>query len=208
MYIQKCPVDVNRERIIIVNLKWSTLTNSSWLCKGKIDKVTTQFNVSIVRSDINEHLFVEDNLSWVIDWNFLINLHIHGGERLRSPLDIAIKWISAERFPILVSPLSIVDAHYNLMPVDVNVPLHQWHGLCEHVVAGSNEVNIENLVITNNTEDSFVVISTNLWEEFNNYSCLWSRQNRTFSLGERENVGLIRVKLECGGLVAVIDDIK
>jgi hypothetical protein len=50
-----------------------------------------------------------------------------------------------------------VDTHDDLVPVYVDVPLHQRHGLAQHVVARANEVNAEDLVVADYAEDALVV---------------------------------------------------
>ena len=50
-----------------------------------------------------------------------------------------------------------MDAHDNLMAIDVDVALHEGHRLGQHVVARANEVNAEDLVVADYAEDALVV---------------------------------------------------
>ena len=65
-----------------------------------------------------------------------------------------------------------MDAHDDFVPVDIDVPLHQRHWLCKHIEASSHEVNVEDLVVSNNTEYSFVVALALLWIKLNNNPAL------------------------------------
>ena len=58
-----------------------------------------------------------------------------------------------------------MNAHDHLMSVDINMSLHQRHWLLEHIVAGTHEVNIENLVVPHHAEYSLVVCRCLLREE-------------------------------------------
>jgi hypothetical protein len=35
-------------------------------------------HVSVGSGDVGEHLFVEHHLAWVVDWDLLIDLQVHG----------------------------------------------------------------------------------------------------------------------------------
>ena len=59
-----------------------------------------------------------------------------------------------------------------------------------------------------NTEHSFIVAGSFLWEELDDDSGLRVWFDGALSLGEGKNVGLVAVELEGGGLVAVIDDVQ
>ena len=58
------------------------------------------------------------------------------------------------------------------MSIDVNMPLHKREGLVEDVVAGTYQVNIEHLMVTDNTVDSFIVVSGCLGGEGYDYAGL------------------------------------
>ena len=51
------------------------------------------------------------------------------------------------------------------MTVSVNMPLAERDRLSENIVARAEEVNIENLVVLDETEDSLIVVSSALWAE-------------------------------------------
>lgn len=58
------------------------------------------------------------------------------------------------------------------MSVDVDMSLHERHGLSEDIIAGTNEVHIEYRVVPYNTKHSFVVVSGRLRSESDYNSCL------------------------------------
>ena len=73
---------------------------------------------------------------------------------------------------MLISSKLIVDTHDDFMPININVSLHQWHGLGQHIVAGTDEVNVEHIVVSHDAEHSLVVVLCCLWVEFYYYSSL------------------------------------
>ena len=50
-----------------------------------------------------------------------------------------------------------MDAHDNLMTIDVDMTLHEGHRLGQHVVACTDEVHAEHLVVADDAEDALVV---------------------------------------------------
>ena len=101
-----------------------------------------------------------------------------------------------------------MDAHDDFVSEDVNVPLSDGHWLGKHIVAGSNEVNVHDLVVSHNAEHSLVVTGSLLREELNDDSSLRVGLDGSLSLREGKNVGFVTVELESGGLVAVIADVQ
>ena len=73
---------------------------------------------------------------------------------------------------MLILSKLIVDAHDNFMSIDINMSLHEWHRLGQHIVASTNKVNVEHVVVSHNAEHSLVVIFCCLWVEFYYYSSL------------------------------------
>jgi len=73
-------------------------------------------------------------------------------------------------FTLFVSVYSIVDAHNDLVSVDVDVSLHKWDWLGQDVEAGTYQVNREDLMVTHNTENSFVVVDSLLRQKVDNNS--------------------------------------
>lgn len=73
---------------------------------------------------------------------------------------------------ILVSSNTVVNSHDDLMPIDIDMSLHEGHGLVKHIITSSNKINIQNLMITDYTEHSFVVICCFLRVELNDNSHL------------------------------------
>ena len=58
------------------------------------------------------------------------------------------------------------------MTIDVNMTLHQRERLSQDVIACANQVDIENGVITDDTEDSLIIVSGSLWSEGDDDPCL------------------------------------
>lgn len=71
----------------------------------------------------------------------------------------------------------LMDAHDDLMAVDVDVSLHERHWLREDVEAGTHKVHAEDIVIANNAENALVVVASGLREELDDDSCLRVRLN-------------------------------
>ena len=94
------------------------------------------------------------------------------------------------------------------MPVDVNMSLEKWHRLVQNIIASTNQVHVENMVVSDYAEDSFVVVGRVLWEELDDNPSLGMWLDRSFSLAEREDVGLVREELERCGLTAVVADVQ
>ena len=63
-----------------------------------------------------------------------------------------IHWV-----PMLVPPRLVVNSHNDFVPVDVDVPLHQRHRLRENIVAGTDEVDVEHLVVPHRPEGHLAV---------------------------------------------------
>ena len=72
----------------------------------------------------------------------------------------------------LILPKSIMNTHDNLMPINVNMPLHQRHRLGEDIIASSNEVDIHDLMIAHDAEYTLIVVLGQLGVEFYYNSCL------------------------------------
>ena len=88
------------------------------------------------------------------------------------------------------------------------MPLAERDRLGENIVARTEEVNIENLVVLDETEDSLIVVTSALGAEGDDDALGGMRLNYSTCDREREQVVLICEELERGGQVAVIDDIE
>ena len=73
---------------------------------------------------------------------------------------------------MLISSKPVVDTHDDLVSININMSLHEWHWLGQNIVASTNEVNIENKMVSYNTKDSLIVVLSCLWVEFNYYTSL------------------------------------
>lgn len=94
------------------------------------------------------------------------------------------------------------------MPINVNMSLHKGHGLGKHIIAGTNKIDIKDLVASYDTEDSLVVILSSLWEKLNDDSCLRVWLDGTLALGEGEDIVLIVEELESCWLVTLVADVQ
>ena len=101
-----------------------------------------------------------------------------------------------------------MDAHDNLMAIDVDVTLHEGHRLGQHVVACTDEVHAEHLVVADDAEDALVVALSLLRIELYDYSALRVRQNRPLRFREGEHVRSVIEELEGCWLVRLIDDVQ
>lgn len=128
--------------------------------------------------NINEHLFVQNNLCWVIDWNFLVNLEIHC---FNLSLEEGVIWWKLDGITMLVSSQLVVNAHNDLVPIDIYMPLHEGHWLGQDIIACSNQVDVEDLMISYNTENSLVVVGSCLRIKFYDDTGLGVRPNGTLS---------------------------
>ena len=73
---------------------------------------------------------------------------------------------------MLIPSEPVMDTHDDLMSKNINMSLHQWHWLGEDVVASTNKVNVEHVVVPHNAEDSLIVVLCCLRVEFYYYSSL------------------------------------
>jgi hypothetical protein len=86
--------------------------------------------------------------------------------------------------------------------------LEKWHWLVENIIASTNQIHVQNMVVSDNAEDSFVVIGCVLREELDNDASLGMWLDCSLGLAEREDVGLVREELESRGLTAVVADVQ
>jgi hypothetical protein len=63
-------------------------------------------------------------------------------------------------------------SHDDLVPIDINMSLHEGHWLGENVIASTNEVYIEYKVVPHNAEHSLIVVLRCLRVELNDNSGL------------------------------------
>ena len=89
-----------------------------------------------------------------------------------------------------------MDAHDNLVAVDVHVSLHEGHRLRENIEACAHKVDAQDLVVANNAENALVVVASALREELDDDARLRMRLNGALDLREAEHVSAIVEKLE------------
>ena len=99
-------------------------------------------------------------------------------------------------------------AHNDLVPVHINMFLHERHRLRQYVETRSNQVHVQNHMILHNAEHSLVVVAGALRRKINHNASGGVRLDRADGLIEAEHVGLVCVELERGGQVAIVDDVE
>lgn len=82
---------------------------------------------------------------------------------------------------MLILSQLVVNSHDDLVSVNVDMPLHERHWLSEHIEAGTNEVYIEDLVISYDTEYSLIVVVSSLRVELYDDTSLRMWFNRSLS---------------------------
>lgn len=65
-----------------------------------------------------------------------------------------------------------MDSHDDLVSIDIDVSLHQRHGLSKHVITSSHEVDIQHIVISDNAEHPLVVVGGRSWIKLYYDPCL------------------------------------
>jgi hypothetical protein len=101
-----------------------------------------------------------------------------------------------------------MNPHDYLVSVDINMSLHEGNGLCEDIVACSNQVNIEHLMVSHNAEYSFVVVHCLLRREGNYDPGLRLLIGSAFYLREGKDIFRVSDELEGGWKIAVIDNVE
>lgn len=101
-----------------------------------------------------------------------------------------------------------MDAHDDLMAIDVDMTLHERHRLGQHIVACTDEVHAKHLVVADNAEDALVVALSLLRIELNDYSALRVRLNRPLRFREGEHIRSVIEELEGRRLVRLIDNVQ
>ena len=71
--IEKCPVNFHRKWIFILDCQYPWIAYPSRICKLKINKILTYFDIFVFCSHINEHFLVKHNLCRIINWYLLIH---------------------------------------------------------------------------------------------------------------------------------------
>ena len=86
--------------------------------------------------------------------------------------------------------------------------LTEWNRLCKHIIACAQQINKENFMVFDQTEDSLVVVSCALWAERNDDSLRRVGLDDSLSHWKRVHVALVCEELERRGQIAVIDHVQ
>jgi len=101
-----------------------------------------------------------------------------------------------------------VSTHDDFVSISVDMTLAQRDGLSKHIIACSEQVNVEDLVVLDETEDALIVVTTALRGVGDNDALGSVRLNHALGHRERKEVALVSEELEGGGKIAVIDNIQ
>jgi hypothetical protein len=101
-----------------------------------------------------------------------------------------------------------MDTHDDLVSIDIDMSLHEWHRLVQDIIAAADQVDVEHLVVSHYAEDTLVVVLGLLWVELDNYTRLGFRWDGSFNLREREDIGPIGEKLKRRSGITLIDDVE
>jgi hypothetical protein len=75
-YVKECPVNINGEGMGIVHRDNFGFAKSACLGETEIYEFVSYSYFSFRVSNVNEHLFVQDNLGRIINWYLLVDLNI------------------------------------------------------------------------------------------------------------------------------------
>ena len=101
-----------------------------------------------------------------------------------------------------------VSTHDDFVSISVDMTLAKRDGLSKHIIACSKQVNVEDLVVLDETEDALIVVTAALRGVGDNDALGSVRLNHALGHRERKEVALVSEELEGGGKIAVIDNIQ
>lgn len=181
-------------------------TNSPRVSEVEVNEVLRESELLILSRDVDEHLLMDNHLSRVIDRDLMVDLQVISAQvgRVGVIAHIHIDHMVA----LLLPPELVMDSHDNLVPVDVDVSLHQGHRLGKDIEASSDQVDEENLVVPHDAEHPLVVVRSRLRVELDDDPRLGPGFDRPLKLREGEHVRFVAEELESGWLVAVVDDVQ
>lgn len=102
----------------------------------------------------------------------------------------------------------VVDAHDDLVAIDVDVALHQGNWLVEDVIAGADQIDVQDLVVPHDTVDALIVVGGGLGGEGDDDAGLRLGVDLALNLGEGENVLVVSEELEGSRQVTIVDDVE
>ena len=101
-----------------------------------------------------------------------------------------------------------MSSHDHFMAVSIDMSLAERDRLCQHIIACTHQVNIENLMVFDKTKYSLIEVTSALGAESYDDSLGGVGLDSTSSGREWEKIVLICEKLKRGWQIAVIDDIE
>ena len=99
-------------------------------------------------------------------------------------------------------------SHGDLVPVDVNVALHERDRLRQDIKACADKVHKQDLVPTHDAKDAFVEVTSALGAEIHDDASLRVGLDSADRLTEAENVVLVGAKLELSRQIAIVDHVE
>lgn len=102
----------------------------------------------------------------------------------------------------------IVGTHHHFVSVNINVLLHKWHWLGKNVEARAQQIDKEHLMVLHDAENSLVVVASAPWGEVNHNPRARMRLDGANGLTKREHIALVRLQLELGRQITVVDHIQ
>lgn len=177
--LEELPVDLDFKRKLILHGQSLWIRQSSALAKREVNKGSVHFDFLHLTGCVLQQFLVKHHLTGVVNGNFLVGFHLAfefailaalQKDRVRDRVSSPYSVQGVNFFALFVSVDSVVDAHDHLVSVDVHVSLHQRDWLGEDVEAGTYKVYREDLMVTHNTENSFVVVDRLLRQKVDNDS--------------------------------------
>jgi hypothetical protein len=90
----------------------------------------------------------------------------------------------------------VMSSHSHFVSVNIDMFLHKWNRFGQDVEACANQINEQHLVVFNDTENTFIVVSSSFGTEID-YNSLWRVWFYSANwLTEAEHVRRISVELE------------
>jgi hypothetical protein len=83
-----------------------------------------------LRGKVEKHLFVQGNLTWIINWDFILVV---------KTIQRALRLVgSIGSYYFFTGYDFIMGSHCHFVPENIYVPLHKWNWLGQNIKASSN----------------------------------------------------------------------
>ena len=196
---EQCPINQHWESEIVLQRDCLWFTHPAMLCEGEINRVCRKSKLLKIRWGALQHLLVKGDLAWIIDWNLEMKIWWNVN-RPHEWVVLVIYFFHNIRL--------LVCSHDDFVPVRVYVALTERDWLREDVIAGANQINVQDFMIPDHAEHSFIIVARLYWIECDYYSWCWIFLHHAFRLREWEHIAFICDELESCLQVTWIDHIK